>query len=58
MDDLVDEWEKNGGICDECFEELATGRMRLDAPVEFYGSSFNMQQSPMSAKEYREMKQD
>lgn len=43
MDDRVAEFVRNGGICDDCLREIATGKMEINAPVEQLRSTYNFQ---------------
>lgn len=52
MSDCVDRWQINGGICDDCVHELATGKIEINAPVELaVRSTFNFPQSHISRTE-------
>lgn len=53
MDDSVEEWNRNGGLCDACKYELKFGKMLLNAPVEWVRSTYNFTQSDTTWREFR-----
>lgn len=51
MDDALEEWLSNDGICKACLYEIATGKMQIDAPVELVRSTYNFARSSISPRE-------